>query len=428
MELTEAINALQDLVNYERGFQKYDAGNYQPDKVRRMLDERGIDISPLRFIHVAGTNGKGSVSLYAANLLNSSGHKAGLYTSPHLFTPLERIAVAGTDIPESKFCALVKEFIDYFRETGATYFEALTFAAVVYFLREGCDFAVLETGLGGRLDSTNFCLPEVSVITPIGFDHTQLLGGTLAKIAVEKAGIVKPGIPVVVSPQAPEAMDALIGNAASKGSPVVRFDESVSYSITKRDADGSVFDASLPKSELKNVRFARMGDRLVENFLTAVLALFAAGVKVDRRAIDGSARVHQHFRCELYRGAIIDVAHNPPAIAALFDTLNKYLPGKPVRLHIGILADKELERVATTLRENAGQFERITVFDFETLDGKRPSGGKRLFELIEMTENIDYLPSLDELTLDMHYLNVFAGSFYAVSRIMQLLDNFSTSL
>jgi dihydrofolate synthase/folylpolyglutamate synthase len=279
MELTEAINALQDLVNYERGFQKYDAGNYQPDKVRRMLDEKGIDISPLRFIHVAGTNGKGSVSLYAANLLNASGLRAGLYTSPHLFTPLERISVAGEDIPEAEFCGLVAEFIDFFRETAATYFEALTFAAIVHFIRSGCDYAVLETGLGGRLDSTNFCIPEVSVITPIGFDHTLLLGDTLSAIAVEKAGIIKPGVPVVVSPQASEAMDALAANAASKGSPLVRFDENVKYSITKRDAGGSVFDAALPSTVLKNVAFTRMGDRLVENFLTALLALKTAGMR-----------------------------------------------------------------------------------------------------------------------------------------------------
>ncbi len=429
MELNEALNVLQSLVNYERGFQKYNAGNYQPDRVRRMFDEQGEDISPLRFFHVAGTNGKGSVSSAIADLLSASGRKTGLYTSPHLFSPLERIRIAGNDIDRAYFCALVERYIGYFREMAATYFEAFTFLAVKAFLENGCEYAVLETGLGGRLDSTNFCNPLVSTITPVGFDHTKLLGSTLGQIAGEKAGIIKRDTPVVVGRQKDEARDALLEKAKEMNAPVYLFDDTVGYTIKERNLQGSVFDAAIILDgrirNFENVRFDRMGDVLVENFLLAVITLLAAGIRVDDFAFREAALKHQRFRMECYKSCLIDVAHNPSALEALSDTLEKYAPGIPKRLYVGVLADKEIRGMAETLDKMAGQFDRVTIYDFETFDGKRPSGGKELFGAMNRHSNLAYLSDFSGIQLESSYLNVFTGSFYSVGAVIRLIDSYS---
>lgn len=427
MDQNEAFEVLGSLENYERGFAKYGAGNYQPDKVGRMLDELGEDISPLRFFHVAGTNGKGSVSLYIANLLSAQGFRTGLYTSPHVFTPLERIRIADGNIDPGVFSDLVARYIGFFRERSATYFEALTLIAVKAFLDAGCRYAVLETGLGGRLDSTNFCLPLAAAITPVGYDHTAILGDTLPEIAAEKAGIVKQDRPVAIGRQLPEAMDVLTAAAGARNAPVFRFDENVNYGIKSRGFEGSVFDADVRHPggvlELRDVPFTRMGDVLVENFLHALLTLAAVGIVPDRDAVVKAASVHQPCRTEPYRGCILDVAHNPAALEALVSTLELYAPGRGKRLWFGILADKEIARVAEALRRHAGAFESVGVYDFDTFDGKRPSGGKALFEALSGLPNVRYYPDISEIRLDGGDLNVFAGSFYSLARVMALVDD-----
>ena len=192
------------------------------ENTNRLLAACGHPERRLRFLHIAGTNGKGSTCAMLDSILRRAGFRTGLYTSPHLVDFRERIRVDGKMIPREDLAEGLSRLRDAVRdwEHGPTFFEISTFLALDHFARSGCDIVVLETGMGGRLDSTNAVMPLVSTITPIDMDHMQWLGDTLDKIAAEKAGIIKAGIPVVSAPQQPAAAEVLRKTAADRGSSI----------------------------------------------------------------------------------------------------------------------------------------------------------------------------------------------------------------
>ena len=217
MNYSRAEEFLQGLTDYEKSPSvAYGAANYDLRRVELLLELLGNPHKGMRAVHVAGTKGKGSTAAMIASVLQAAGYRTGLFTSPHLFSWRERIAINGRRITEQSFSRLVTSVEEKVRAINResrfgklTTFEALTAMSLLYFRQRHADFMVLETGMGGRLDATNVVNPEACIITSISLDHTQVLGNTLSLIAAEKAGIIKPGCTVISAPQPPEAAEVI---------------------------------------------------------------------------------------------------------------------------------------------------------------------------------------------------------------------------
>lgn len=422
MTYKQATDALNKLINYEKKPGKYQEAVYDPQKTGRLLDEAKIDYTTMDFIHIAGTNGKGSTAFAASCITEALNKKVGLYTSPHIFRINERIRVNREEISNDDFADLLGQYIDFLRKNSATYFETMTFFAVAYFAQNKCDIAVLETGLGGRLDSTNFCKPRVSIITPISFDHSQLLGDTIAKIAAEKAGIIKANTPVVTAKQSDDAMMVLQETAKDKKAPLHIFDESVRYKIVSRSIDGMVFNSTVNGLDLQNIRLKQIGDVFVENFLLAVLALDRI-FSLDNKTISKAAKLfHIDGRMQTLANNLIDVSHNQAGFEALFDTIKKYITARPLTLYIGVLIDKTTPQIAKTIRNNKKLFDKTIIFDFDTGTKLRMSGGKKLYGLLDDLPNMSYLKNISQADISKKGFNIFAGSFYSLREIFGMLD------
>jgi dihydrofolate synthase / folylpolyglutamate synthase len=214
--------ALQYLYDNLPIFQRVGAIAYKADLTNTLLlcEALGNPHRRVKTVHVAGTNGKGSTSHMLASILQTSGYKTGLYTSPHLKSFTERIRIDGQEIPEHYVLDFVNRVVPVIEQVQPSFFEITVAMAFDYFASAHVDIAVIEVGLGGRLDSTNVITPELSVITNIGWDHKEILGDTLERIAFEKAGIIKPGVPVVISERQPETQDVFIRRAAEQNAPI----------------------------------------------------------------------------------------------------------------------------------------------------------------------------------------------------------------
>jgi dihydrofolate synthase / folylpolyglutamate synthase len=219
MTYTETIEYLYSRLPV---FHREGKSAYKPGlkNIESLCEYLGNPEKKFKSIHIAGTNGKGSTSHFLASIFQSAGYKTGLYTSPHLKSFTERIRINGIEIPEQNVIDFVKEHNDFTEELSPSFFELTVGMAFDYFAKEKVDIAIIEVGLGGRLDSTNIIVPELSIITNIGYDHTDLLGNTLEEIAFEKAGIIKPNIPVVIGTRHHETEKVFIGKASQNESDI----------------------------------------------------------------------------------------------------------------------------------------------------------------------------------------------------------------
>lgn len=303
----------------------------------------------MRFLHVAGTNGKGSVCAMLSSMLTAAGYKTGLYTSPYVVDFRERFQINGRMIEKRTLAALIerlKPLVEQLDGEGCvvTEFELITAAAFLWFREEACDYVVLEVGLGGRFDATNVIeSPVCSVLTHIDLDHTRVLGDTYAAIAAEKAGILKPGCPAVVYPdQHPEAMEVIRQTAVRLGCPLT---VAPLASVEKSDLAGSDllwkgyrYHLSLPGShQLKNAVTALAAAEIV--------GLSPAAMRAGLASASIPARQEVLSRDPL---VLLDGAHNPDGVAALTDTLRAVCPQPPTLL-LGMLADKDYERSVALL-------------------------------------------------------------------------------
>jgi dihydrofolate synthase/folylpolyglutamate synthase len=301
------------------------------DNTRRLLAAAGEPQERLKFLHVAGTNGKGSTCAMIDAVLRAAGYRTGLYTSPHLVDFRERLRLDGVMIPE----AAATEGLTMLRDAAQswdhapTFFEIATVLAAWWFDREGAEFVVWETGMGGRLDATNAVMPVVSVLTPVGMDHEMWLGETLAKIAAEKAGILKPGVPAVSAPQRPEVRSVIEARAAGVGAPL--------EFITAPWEAGPVGLAGVHQKW---------------NAALAWSAVQAAGMAVDRHAAQsGLAGVVWPGRFQrIGSDLVIDGAHNPAAVEALVATWREVFGTVPAHLVFGALRDKDVGEILRLLR------------------------------------------------------------------------------
>lgn len=323
------------------------------DRMQAALRTLGNPERDFPAVHVAGTNGKGSTSAFIASMLAAQGFRVGLYTSPHLETVHERIRISDeqglTPISDEALAQRVSEVLERFpqaRETPSplSYFEFGTLVAFWHFSREEVDVAVIETGLGGRLDATSCCQPEMTAITPIAFDHTELLGNTLQAIAREKAGIFKAGIPAVLARQTPEAQGSLETRARELGVPLVL--EGLDFSMS---SDRGVLTYRGPVFSLAHLRLGLRGEHQWQNAAVAIAAvgqLASRGFKVRPEAVrEGLERTRWPGRLEEVGGhptVLLDGAHNPQGMTALVRALETEFAGRPLHAIFGVLGDKDV--------------------------------------------------------------------------------------
>lgn len=306
-------------------------------------------------MHIAGTNGKGSTSLIIASVLTEAGYKVGRFISPHVHSYRERFTIDGVEIEASTLKRYIDEVearIKSMTEKGfphPTEFEVLTAVAFQYFKDEKVDIAVIEVGMGGLYDSTNVINPLVSVITSVGLDHVEFLGNTIAEVAYNKAGIIKPGVPVVIGKLPEEAWKVVAQTARDKAAPIY----SSNMTWVKREAEtihGQKVTIEFDYHELNSVSFSLLGDYQLDNLATAYTALMVLkqqGLKIsDEDVINALSSLSIPGRLEVVSHeplVIIDVAHNPHGASALSDSLTSLLPGRKKVLVCGIVDDKDAE-------------------------------------------------------------------------------------
>jgi dihydrofolate synthase/folylpolyglutamate synthase len=332
------------------------------ERIGVVLDALGNPQDKLRFIHVAGTNGKGSTCAMIESGLRAAGRHTGLFTSPHLAEPTERIRIDGVPVSAARFAVAfqqVHECVERLAAEGAvdwhtTYFETVTAMAFLIFADERVDEVVLETGLGGRLDATNVVNPDLCVITPVDFDHEAYLGKSLQAIAGEKAGILKRGVPAVFSRQRDEAAGVLEARAAELG---VRVTHTADWNISELEADARGSRFRLSGEREWNIVCPLAGEHQVENAATAAIALMRAGV-ADEAIERGIAQAEWPGRLERVREhpeIVLDGAHNPAGARALAAYLDRFYSHRNVRLIYGAMRDKAVEEIGGILFPRAAQ-------------------------------------------------------------------------
>jgi dihydrofolate synthase / folylpolyglutamate synthase len=349
IEYNKALDYLYSFVDYSlKHSSELAKAEFNLDRMFALMEELGNPQNTYPIIHVAGTKGKGSVSALCASALQAGGYKVGLYTSPHLLDYCERIQVNSEPISHEQMVELVEEIKPAVAKIPKlTTFELTTALGFLAFARQGCTAAVIEVGLGGRLDATNIVMPKVSVITSLSYDHTAVLGNTLAEIAGEKAGIIKQSVPVVSSLQKDEALEVLERVVKLQECEFILVGKDVKFEKVNSSLDGQslrVMD-NLQLSAL-NLQLPLLGTHQIENAAVAYAALKASGIKLSDEAIQkGLSQVKWRARFEIARReppVIFESAHNTDSFAKLRQTLDEYFPDKKVYLIFGASEDKNI--------------------------------------------------------------------------------------
>ncbi len=324
--------------------------------ITEMLSRLGGPHGAFNSAHIAGTNGKGSTACALAELLGASGERAGLFTSPHLVSFTERIQVGGEEIAEDDVVRLASVIRESTSDLNPTFFEVVTAMGFQYFREQGVRWAVVETGMGGRLDATNSLKPSVTVITSIALDHKEFLGEGIEDIAREKAGIIKEGVPAVTAPQEPAAMKVLRSTAKRMGAPLHIAGEDFSCNITAHGPEGITFDYNSEGMTLNDLKLPVAGEYQGLNAALAVKAftLMIDSSVADERAIRaGLSLMRPPGRLERISAnppVLIDGAHNPAAARALAGALQEHIKdGERPLIIIGAMSDKDLKGILQPL-------------------------------------------------------------------------------
>ncbi|MDD6550567.1 MAG: bifunctional folylpolyglutamate synthase/dihydrofolate synthase [Lachnospiraceae bacterium] len=330
----------------------------------RLLPKLGNPDRGMKMIHIAGTNGKGSVAMYIASALEANGYKTGLFTSPHLITIRERIQVNRQLISEEDFTRLSEQVLSIGMpdEYAPTFFDICLAIALLYFKEQDCDYVVLETGLGGRLDSTRGIseIPKVGVITAIGLDHTAILGDTLEKIAAEKAGIIRKGMPLVVAHN-PDSVRKVIEEKAD-----------IYLDVDEYEGDRQSLITAVRNRKLTP---PLAGDFQYDNEAAALATLALCGAKLSRKKVlEGIKTVKWPARIQKLRDHplfIVDGSHNPQGVRALADTLKKTYPRKKFVFLMAAMADKDVSHMISETRTLADSYICVKADTPRSLDANR---------------------------------------------------------
>ena len=417
-EYNKALDYLYSFVDYSlKQSSELAQAEFNLDRMYALMEELGNPQNMYPIIHVAGTKGKGSVCALCASALKAAGYKVGLYTSPHLLDFCERIQADGEPISRELLVELVEEIKPAVAKIPKlTTFEITTALGFLAFAKQGCNAAVIEVGLGGRLDATNIVMPKVSVITSLSYDHMAVLGDTLAKIAGEKAGIIKRGVPVVSSSQKDEALEILerVARLEDSSFTLVGKDIKVYPNIGARTfspPNERTFSSSNKRTEVRvpefesiassldgqslrivddlrlstfDLQLPLLGSHQLENAATAYAALKVSGLDVSDEAIQkGFAQVKWRARFEIARReppVIFDSAHNEDSFVKLRETLDTYFPDKKAYLIFGASEDKNIPGMFAAMKP---KIQRLIV---TRADHPRALEEERIVELARQAE------------------------------------------
>lgn len=371
MNYQEAINYIENTAQFGMKL-----GLERTEKILELL---GDPHKKVKMIHIAGTNGKGSTTAMVSRVLMEAGYKVGTYISPYIEEFEERIQINNENIPKDDLVHIITEVSKAIDEVIAlgyqnpTQFEIITCAAFLYYHMKKVDYAVIEVGLGGRLDSTNVITPILSIITSISLDHVAILGDTLDKIAFEKAGIIKEGIPTVLFPQQPEAQLAIEKVATEKKSLLIKVDNDKARFIDSYEVEVNGEKKVIQKVEIKTLRenysleLALLGKHQILNATVAVYAcekLIDLGAKISKENIaNGMKTVKWPGRLEIMKTdprVVIDGAHNIDGISKLTESIDMYFKYDNLILILGILADKQVREMIETIVPKASRVIAVT--------------------------------------------------------------------
>ncbi len=368
MNYQDSIARLLSLVDHERSAPALPRQKriYDLRNVSRLLERMDNPHRRPGIVHVAGTKGKGSTAAMIEAILRAAGHTTGFYSSPHLHSFCERIRLDGEPVSPSTFAELTASVWPHHLanaadpEAGpATLFEFLTAMAFRCFADSDADFSVIEVGLGGRLDATNVVTPAVSVITPVSLDHTAILGDTIAEIAADKAGIIKPGVPVVVAPQFPDAMAAIKDAATAQSALLIPVAAAASWKVGSVSAAGQDITIRTDRGTY-HLLLPLLGDFQCSNAAVAVAAvetLADAGYAIQRDAIvSGLSSVQWPARLEVLRRnplIVADGAHNDHSVATVLATLKSSIPHQKLTIVAGFSRDKRVSAMVELLAQRA---------------------------------------------------------------------------
>jgi len=354
-------------------------GVYERNVIQSLLSKLGDPHKGVKYVHIAGTNGKGTTSAFVAAVLREAGYRTGLYTSPFIQRFNERIQVNGVQIPDEELAAITTRIADAVPQVMAegrrrpTIFELITVLGFCWFKQQACDIVVLEVGMGGRLDATNAIMDEDSVVSAmvnIGFDHMEFLGDTLPLIAGEKAGIIKENGDVVVYGQSPEVEQVFYEKAVEKHASYTRSDNE-SAVVSHMDVTGTTFSFG----SWQDVKIRLLGRYQVRNACTALTIIERLRIHgyhiTDEQVFAGMENAVWPGRVELLQqdpAVIVDGAHNPQGFAALMETMELLFPGKKLNIVLGVLADKDFNSGIDIAIPHAKKFYAVTPPSYRALD------------------------------------------------------------
>jgi len=434
-----ALDFINSATDYEKQSRVgYNVTNFSLTRMQRLLKGLGDPHKRLRSVHIAGTKGKGSTATMLAHMLQGSGYVVGLYTSPHLIDIRERISVNGHMISEADLTRIIVKIapvVKRLAKDSPTFFEIMTAAAFLYFVSKKVDIAVIETGLGGRLDSTNVIKPAACGITSISFDHMAQLGPTLDKIAEEKAGIFKSGVTVISAPQ-PSEVKRVLRRMALRTGAQLRFageDIEFSYRFESSRAVGPHTRVCLttPISRFEHLHVPLLGEHQAINCgvaLGLVDALKEKGFRIDdQKAIEGLAKVRLPGRMEIISEdprVLVDGAHNAASVEALMRAIGQNIPYDSMVLIFGCQADKDImgmlhqiqygaDKVifAPTSSPRSADPEDLAA-RFVEISGKMAQVAGNAAEAIDIASH----------AVDRDDLICVTGSFYLVGQVKQLIN------
>ncbi|QIB68914.1 bifunctional folylpolyglutamate synthase/dihydrofolate synthase [Aminipila butyrica] len=426
-------NAIEKIKEFERFGSRLGL-----ERMSVLMERLGNPQKDLKYIHVAGTNGKGSVCRYLYEGLQGNGYKVGLFTSPFLQVFNERIEFDHQLISDEdleRCTGLVLEQVEEMMAKGLdspTEFEVITAVAFVYFHLKKADFVILEVGLGGRGDSTNVIeKPLASVITSISYDHMDRLGNTLAEIASEKAGIIKEGVPVIMNVDRREAAKVLAKEAYEKNC-VLHDVSKIKYAITEKSIEGYSLDTNIYGTDYAEVQISMAGKHQMQNVLTALVTLELLRkdsiIKVERsRLYAGLKKARQMGRFEVMKEnpyVIIDGAHNEDGAAALKKTAEELLPDQKILFVTGMLGDKDTEKILDHFCQIADDFvvtepDNSRKYPAVQLAEDLEKRGKHCVVLADSAEACRYALAHRE----NYGAVIFAGSLYLIGEIRGLLKD-----
>ncbi len=439
-QYNRALDYLYSFVDYSlKHSSELAKADFNLDRMFALMKSLGEPQTKYPIIHVAGTKGKGSTSALCAAGLMAAGYKTGLYTSPHLLDYVERIQINGEPITHEQLIELVEEIKPHVAKIEKlTTFEITTALAFMAFAKYGATAAVFEVGLGGRLDATNIVTPQVSVITSLSYDHMAVLGNTLALIAGEKAGIIKPGVPTVSSPQKDEALQVLLRIARERNSDITLVGRDVGFELQGTSLKGqwlavddrrwtvddgkSMVDGP---SSIVELHIPLLGKHQIENAATAYTALKTSGIPITDEQIKlGFSQVQWRARFEVARvepPVIFDSAHNQDSFEKLRETLEEYFPDKKVYLIFGASEDKNIPGMFAEMKPKIKKIiitraDHPRALSVEQIAGLADQAGAEWEALVPVKEALRHAL---ELSSKDGSIVLSAGSMFVTAEVMR---------